>query len=125
MDKPRLWYVNVFVSDFDRSVAFYRDVIGFDVVIEDANFGYASFATEGAGFAIAKAQPEQSALTGRHTGIGWGVPDVDAAHRQLADRGVEFEQPPEKQPWGGYMAIFKDPDGNTFYLDQLPEHAGG
>jgi len=25
---------------------------------------------------------------------------------------------PTHQPWGGFMAIFKDPDGNTFYLDQ-------
>jgi predicted enzyme related to lactoylglutathione lyase len=25
---------------------------------------------------------------------------------------------PSKQPWGGYMAMFADPDGNIFYLDQ-------
>jgi len=25
---------------------------------------------------------------------------------------------PTHQPWGGFMAMFKDPDGNTFYLDQ-------
>jgi predicted enzyme related to lactoylglutathione lyase len=27
---------------------------------------------------------------------------------------------PGKMPWGGYMAMFMDPDGNEFYLDQLP-----
>ena len=27
--------------------------------------------------------------------------------------------PPEKQPWGGFMAMFLDPDGNSFYLDQV------
>ena len=24
---------------------------------------------------------------------------------------------PQKQPWGGYMGMFADPDGNVFYLD--------
>ena len=27
--------------------------------------------------------------------------------------------PPTQQPWGGFMAMFTDPDGNVFYLDQL------
>ncbi len=26
---------------------------------------------------------------------------------------------PQKQPWGGFMALFADPDGNVFYLDQI------
>lgn len=41
--------------------------------------------------------------------------DVEATHRQLSERGVEFEGPPQKQPWGTF-ATFKDPDGNRFVL---------
>ncbi len=26
---------------------------------------------------------------------------------------------PAKQPWGAVMAMFEDPDGNVFYLDEL------
>lgn len=26
---------------------------------------------------------------------------------------------PSKQPWGGYMAMFADPDGNIFCLDTV------
>jgi hypothetical protein len=26
---------------------------------------------------------------------------------------------PAKQPWGGFMGLFADPDGNLFYLDQV------
>jgi uncharacterized glyoxalase superfamily protein PhnB len=33
----------------------------------------------------------------------------------MSAKGVEFEGPPEKQPWGTF-AKFKDPDGNTFVL---------
>ena len=60
-------------------------------------------------------------LVGRHTGVGFGVKDLTAAHRYLAAKGVDFWMPPEKQPWGGFMAMFRDPDGNSFYLDQLDD----
>src|SRR5215469_7967229 len=41
--------------------------------------------------------------------------DVEATHRQLSERGVEFTSPPQKQPWGTF-AKFKDEDGNEFVL---------
>lgn len=34
---------------------------------------------------------------------------------ELQARGVEFENPPKKEPWGSY-AIFKDSEGNKFVL---------
>ena len=34
---------------------------------------------------------------------------------ELKKRGVEFEGPPQKQPWGTY-AMFKDSEGNRFVL---------
>jgi predicted enzyme related to lactoylglutathione lyase len=117
MNKPRIWYVNIFVSDFNRSLTFYTERLGLESVVSEPDFGYASFKTAGAGFAFA--QTDQTELIGRHTGIGWGVASVDKAYEDLLARGVEFESPPQRQPWGGYMAILKDPDGNLFYLDQL------
>ena len=41
------------------------------------------------------------------------------AYEELGARGVRFTMPPQEQPWGGFMAMFTDPDGNIFYLDQL------
>ena len=41
--------------------------------------------------------------------------DVEATHRQLSERGVEFVSGPQKQPWGTF-AVMKDPDGNQFVL---------
>ena len=46
------------------------------------------------------------------------MPDLDAAHAELSGKGVQFSMGPGKMPWGGYMAMFKDPDGNEFYLNQ-------
>jgi predicted enzyme related to lactoylglutathione lyase len=119
---PRLWYVNVFVSDLRRAVEFYRDTLGLPLQFEEEKFGYASFAPGGVRLGVARVDPnapESRSLVGRHTGIGLGVPHLDAAHEQLAAKGVRFTMAPTKQPWGGYMAMFADPDGNIFYLDQL------
>ena len=123
MDKATVWYVNVFVSDFDRALKFYSEQLGLTVAIADTDFGYASFATNnGAGFAINAVGPDQQELVGRHTGIGWGVENLDDSYQSLSAAGVNFSSPPTQQPWGGYMAMMQDPDGNIFYLDQLREH---
>jgi len=44
------------------------------------------------------------------------VEDIDAAHARLVDLGVTFTRPPEQESWGGWVATFSDPDGNTLQL---------
>ncbi len=112
-----LGYVNFFASDFARSMSFFRDQLGLKVLTEDAQFGYASFDT--GGVSIAFACTDDAALVGRHTGIGLVCDDIHLTYEKLRAAGVEFEQPPQDQPWGGVLALFKDPDGNVFYLDQV------
>ena len=119
--KSRIAYVNVGVRDLERSIAFYRDVLGFELIYSEPAFHYAAFEVGGLRFAIAAS--EIDAFTGRppgdrHTGVGLVVDDVDAAHKELVAKGVVFTMPPSKQPWGGYMGIFSDPDGNLYYLDR-------
>ncbi len=43
--------------------------------------------------------------------------DLVQTYEQLAARGVEFEGPPQKQPWGSY-AMFKDSEGNRSVLSE-------
>jgi predicted enzyme related to lactoylglutathione lyase len=122
VQSPQLWYVNVFVGDLQRAVGFFRDTLGLPLQFADEKFGYASFAPAGVRMGVARVEPgtpEHQQMIGRHTGIGFGVPDLDAAHRELTAKRVRFTMPPTKQPWGGTMATFADPDGNIFYLDQL------
>jgi|Marorgknorr_s2lv_3_1036020.scaffolds.fasta_scaffold00623_12 predicted enzyme related to lactoylglutathione lyase len=121
MSSLTLGYVNFFVSDFDRSLGFFRDQLGLKVLTEDSDFGYASFDTGPAQIAFAKAGDDQVELIGRHTGIGLIAEDIHITYEQMRAAGVEFEMPPTRQPWGGMLALFKDPDGNIFYLDQIPE----
>ena len=122
MAKLVLGYANFFITDFERSLKFFRDQLGLAVITEDESFGYASFDTGSATIAFAKADRDsQPELVGRHTGIGLMAEDIDAAYEEMKATGVEFEMPPEKQPWGGVLGLFKDPDGNVFYLDQIPK----
>jgi predicted enzyme related to lactoylglutathione lyase len=122
MDGARIWYVNLFARDLARAVDFYRTKVGLRLRFADEKHGYASFATDGAGFAIARVDPddpEQAGLVGRHTGVAIGVPDLRKAYEELRGRGVEFTMPPTKQPWGGVLATFRDSEGNVLYLDEL------
>ena len=123
MTVPTIGYVNLGVLDFPRAVAFYRDTLGLALKFSDEKFQYASFAAGGVSFAVVGGDEVKKSREGKpdyHTGIGFCVPDVDAAHRELAAKGVRFTMLPSKQPWGGYMAMFADPDGNVFYLDTVP-----
>lgn len=122
MRTPQIGYVNVFVSDLSRAVEFYRDTLGLPLQFEDAKFGYASFASDRIRLGLAgvdPSAPDSAGLLGRHTGIGFVVRDLDAAYQELVAKAVRFTMAPAKQPWGGYMATFADPDANIFYLDQL------
>lgn len=48
------------------------------------------------------------------------VANIEAVHARLRAAGVAFSRPPEREPWGGVIATFQDPDGNTLQLMQLP-----
>ena len=48
-----------------------------------------------------------------------GVADIHEVAARLSEAGVEFIRQPEQESWGGWVATFRDPDGNTLQLLQL------
>lgn len=112
-------YVNVFVTDLDRAVRFYRDDLGLGLEQSSPEHGYASLAAGPIRLGLAVAGAGQQELVGRHTGLGFAVSDLEAEHSRLVERGVRFPMPPSRQPWGGFLALAADPDGNVFYLDEV------
>ena len=50
--------------------------------------------------------------------VNLGVTDIHSTYSELAARGVVFVRPPEKEHWGGWVATFRDPDGNLLQLLQ-------
>jgi len=112
-------YVNVFVSDLERATEFYGTTLGLKLEHASPEHGYASFAAGPVRLGLARAGADQQELIGRHTGVGLAVSDLEAEHARLSGSGVRFSMPPTRQPWGGFMALAADPDGNIFYLDEI------
>jgi predicted enzyme related to lactoylglutathione lyase len=113
-------YVNGFVSNFATVRDFFTETIGLKCMSDEEEFGYASFQAGDISFAIA--QTDDEALVGRHTGVGFMTADIDKKYQRLIEQQVEFKMPPTPQPWGGVLALFKDPDGNVYYLDPGMHH---
>jgi catechol 2,3-dioxygenase-like lactoylglutathione lyase family enzyme len=64
--------------------------------------------------------PSHTGLFGRATGFSLEVADIAAAYAEMTARGVPFDGPPTRQPWGATMAFFRDPAGNEHTLLQRP-----
>lgn len=120
-----LTYVNIFVRDLDRAVAFYRDALGLEFLYASHEHGFAAFSAGAVRLGMAVPGPDKDTLVGRHTGVGFEVADLEEEHRRLAALGVSFPVPPTRQPWGATMAMLADPDGNVHYLEQSRQDAHG
>ena len=54
--------------------------------------------------------------------INLDVDDIHAVATRIEANGVTFTRRPEQEPWGGWVATFHDPDGNTVQLLQTPDN---
>lgn len=124
----RVWVAAVRVSNFDRAVEFYRDVLGFPIQLDGREFNWMELGPDEPLCKIGLSLQED--LTppgekGRRTGIVLEVEDMESFAARLRDRDVRFTHGPEKQPWGGVTANFLDPDGNNLQAVYDPDHYRG
>jgi catechol 2,3-dioxygenase-like lactoylglutathione lyase family enzyme len=109
-------YAQVFVRDVEASLAWYREVLGFEV---DYVYGNPPF--------YGQVRREAVAFNLRHTGASpWvagpddddllavriEVDDVKALFLEVRDRGAVLHQALRTEPWGQVTFIVRDPDGN-------------
>jgi catechol 2,3-dioxygenase-like lactoylglutathione lyase family enzyme len=119
----KLRYVTLFVSDMERSVAFYRDVLGWPLTRRSPE--RTEFATEGTTLALhyASRPSGAAAVQGEMAGrcqLGFWVEDVEAFHRDMVARGTPCIQPPTEDASGGKLAVYADPDGLPFSVAGSP-----
>jgi predicted enzyme related to lactoylglutathione lyase len=104
----------IFVTNLERAVEFYRDVLGLPLRTQ-GGFG-ADFPTGEGRLAIHEAvHPDSKALVGRHTGLTFRVDGILHFCGDLHAKGVTFIAEPTKQDFG-IMAMIADPDGNMMAL---------
>ena len=119
MTEFSLYAVRIFCFNWETCLAFYRDQVGFPVSYEDSALGWAQMQLGSSYLGLEKCDPEDEeskSLVGRFVGTSVEVQDIAATYQELISRGVPFTSPPTKQPWGGTLAHFTDPDGNTLTL---------
>ncbi len=106
----------VFVDDLERARRFYGDVL--ELRETSATADWAFFDIDGKNLVVEKVPPDdpERSLVGRFLAVSFGVDDIEATYRDLTAKGVAFEEPPEKQVWGGTLACLRDPDGNVLTL---------
>lgn len=114
-----LYAVRIFVRQWPEACNFYGETLGLKERYRNDEFGWAEYDLGGPCLGVERVQPddlEGEALVGRFVGVSLRVDDIDGAYRSLEAKGVSFAAPPEKQVWGGSLAHFQDPDGNTLTL---------
>jgi lactoylglutathione lyase len=113
------------VQNFEKSLTFYRDVLGLEVGQLEANF--AAFKMEGHDFALQQisdavgmfnVNAEEQRMGADRVILCAGVENVDGAYETLNAKGVEFIKPPIDQAWGIRAAYFRDPEGNLWEIAQ-------
>ncbi|MBW6437449.1 VOC family protein [Actinoplanes hulinensis] len=123
-------------DDPERSLAFYRDGLGFEVRL-DVGYGDMRWITVGP-----PGQPQTSIVLhppgvdpglndqerrtiaemmakGCYAGIILGATDLQETYEKLAAGGAEVVQEPFDQPFGVRDCAFRDPAGNLIRINQL------
>jgi catechol 2,3-dioxygenase-like lactoylglutathione lyase family enzyme len=114
--------IGLTVTDLNRAIGFYRDVMGLKFLFQVPNLGF--FDCDGVRLMISGAEKPAE-----HYGsvIYFKVPDIQQAFQSLAGRGAPFEgephlvaRMPDHELW---MAFFRDPDRNLLALMSEIPHA--
>jgi predicted enzyme related to lactoylglutathione lyase len=116
------------VSDIDRSIAFYSDQVGFDLDHDTRTdqMHIAQLTPRGSGCSIVVGDlpPHREMAPGSLRGLQLVVADAAAAREELIGRGVECGEIQVVDPRdGGTVFGFRDPDGNTWTVQQMKVRA--
>ena len=111
--------VIIWTANAERLVSFYRDILDMEPVSQ--RDGFMAFQFGDLRLTITNhSEVKGDAKDPLRIMVNLAVDDIHSAYQRLRAKGVEFLREPEKEHWGGYVATFKDPDGNVLQLLQQP-----
>jgi predicted enzyme related to lactoylglutathione lyase len=114
--------VIVWTDNLEAMAAFYRDVLRLPVHSVRPHF--VAFQLGAARLSVGlHSQVHGPAKEPVRVTVNLNVPDIHTIHDELTARGVVFLRTPEQEHWGGWVASFRDPDGNLLQLLQQPPAA--
>jgi catechol 2,3-dioxygenase-like lactoylglutathione lyase family enzyme len=118
--------VTLLVSDYEEAIAYFRGVLGFELVEDTPLGGGKRWVTvrppgdDGTALLLARADDEaQRSRVGDQTGgrvfLFLHTDDFAADHARYVAAGVRFLEPPRMEPYGT-VAVFEDAFGNRWDL---------
>ena len=110
--------VTIFVSDFERALRFYTEVLGFPLKMRAENF-WAEVVAGGNLVIGIHPQSENAAPPGTEGSMQIGLSvtgSLPEFMKTLEKKGVKFDGPMIEDAGAGRFANFRDPDGNRLYL---------
>lgn len=130
----KLELVLVPVTDVDRAKAFYSEKVGFNVDVDHQasdEFRVIQLTPPGSACSISIGIGITTATPGSVQGLHLVVSDIEAAHAELVQRGVDASEifhfasgqrrpgpDPERRKYGSYLS-FNDPDGNSWVVQEV------
>jgi catechol 2,3-dioxygenase-like lactoylglutathione lyase family enzyme len=128
----KLELIVVPVTDVDRSKAFYADQLGFHVDVDTSpveGVRFVQLTPPGSACSIMVGTGMSTAEPGSLQGLQICVGDIDAAHAQLVEHGVECTpvrrmgasgwEDGKGGDWNSFV-FFNDPDGNSWAVQESP-----
>jgi len=130
----KLEVIMVPVSDIDRAKEFYAEKLGFNLDVDhrDGDFRIVQLTPPGSACSVVFGTTTNIADAGTVAGLQITVTDIEQAHRELTERGVQPSeiqhfvhgepQPgpdPDRAPFNSFV-FFADPDGNKWAIQEGP-----
>lgn len=139
----RMNHIGMSVRDIDRSIAFYRDLLGMEVLLAPISFSgpiyEAVMGLKGAAGKVAVVQkadmeielfefstPSPQPNSGDRqvcehgiSHLSFEVSDIEGEYERLIAAGVVFHCSPQTFKHGAIATYARDPDGNVFELVEL------
>ena len=97
---------------FDASLAFYRDVIGLEIVEEWTDAGHGAVLSAGGPARVELVDlPDSGRVNTESLFLGLRVPGIDGLYERAVAGGHEIVREPADRPWGGRGFVVRDPNG--------------
>lgn len=103
------------VKDIGKSIAWYQEVLGFELLFHAEEIGWCELSTSVPGVSVGLSENQQVPSGGNAINV-WGVQDINAAKAHLDHHGVKQDGEIQEVPGMVKLLTFYDPDGNAMML---------
>lgn len=103
------------VKNLEEGIAFYRDVLGFELLYKMDEMAWCELKTEVANVNVGLSEVEDAGGKGGAT-LTFGVKDIADARQQLESKGIRFDGETQVIEGMVKLATFFDPSGNALML---------